>query len=429
MAVTIIRAGQLIDGTGAEPVAGGVVVIDGERIVYAGAAAGASWGPDATVIEAPGGTVLPGLIDVHVHITYDGGLGRGATLGTPTEEPAALALRGYANALTSLRAGYTTLRDMNAPLYADIALRDAIASGRLPGPRLFTCGQGLCITGGHMDKGTLPMHLTATGRVGVRDTPEGFRQAVREHVRRKVDFIKVNSDVGSVRTPETPYRREMTFEEIRAACDEAHHFGLRVGAHTTGGPPIEDAVRAGVDTVEHGHWLTDRAIDLMIERGAYYVPTLIVNTENFAYTREQLGASEASWGWMRAAYDAKWDSLSRAKAAGVPVAAGSDAGFLVRHGDNAAELEQLVEGGFTPLEAIAAATSTAADLLGLADRIGTLAPGRLADVLVVDGDPLADIALFRRPGAIHHVFRDGARLAGGPAGGPVAGAVDAHPVT
>lgn len=417
--VTVIRAGRLIEGTGTEPVAGGVVVIDGERIAYAGPADGASWPPDAEIIDAPESTVLPGLIDAHVHITYDGGLGRGAVLGTPLEEPTTLALRGYANALVSLRAGYTTLRDLNAPLYSDIALRDAIASGRLPGPRLFTCGQGLCITGGHMDKGSLPSHLTATGRVGVRDTPEGFRQAVRTHVRHRVDFIKVNSDVGS-RDPSVPYRREMTFEEIRAACDEAHHFGLRVGAHTTGGPPLEDAVRAGVDTVEHGHWLTDRAIELMLARGAYYVPTLIVNTENFTYTREQLGATEAGWGWMRAAYDAKWDSLTRAKAAGVPVVTGSDAGFLVQHGDNAAELEQLVEGGFTPLEAIRAATSTAADLLDLGNRIGTLAEGFLADVLVIDGDPSSDIGTFRRDGAISHVFRDGRLLAGRAAAGSLA---------
>lgn len=400
-------SGYLIDGTGGTPVPDGAVVVEGERIVYAGARSGARPEPDARVIDAGGGTILPGLIDVHVHITNDGGPGKtGAVLGDSLDFPADLALKGYSNALRSLRMGYTTLRNLHAPGYVDLALRDAIAGGRLEGPRLMVCGQGLCITGGHMDKSTFPDHVSVGGRVGVCDTPEGFRAAVRRHAKRKVDFIKINSDVGS-RDPGVPYRQEMSFDEMKAACDEAHRFGYHVAAHTSGGPPIEEALLAGVDTIEHGHWLTGRAIELMLERGAFYVPTLIVNSKNFAYDRETLGASEASWRWMRAAYEAKWPSLRAAKEAGVKIAAGSDAGFLVEHGENAAELEELVKGGFTPLEAIRSATSVAAELLGLGGEIGTLEVGKVADVVVVDGDPVGDIGVLQREEAIAAVVKGG----------------------
>jgi imidazolonepropionase-like amidohydrolase len=264
-----------------------------------------------------------------------------------------------------------------------------------------------------MDRGTLADHVAVSGRVGVCDTPDEFRRAVRLMAKRNVDFIKINSDVGSMLDPDAPYVPEMTYAEMEAVCKEAHRLGLPVAAHTAGGPPIEQALTAGVDTIEHGHWLTDHAIELMLERNASYVPTLIVNSRNFAYDRETLGASERSWRWLQAAYDAKWDSLTRAHRAGVTIAAGSDAGFLVDHGENACELEELVKGGLTANEAIQAATGAAAKLLGLQDEIGTLEVGKLADVIVVAGDPLADITVLQQLERITHVFKDG-RLAKAP---------------
>lgn len=410
---TVIEAGRLIVGDGSAPLAGGVVVVDGERIVYAGPAGAAAWEPDARFVRAPSGTVMPGLIDVHVHITNDGGPGQSAAVvGAALEAPADLALRGYANARRSLLAGYTTLRNLHSPLYVDVALRDAIAGGRLAGPRLVVSGQGLCVTGGHMDKGVLPDHVAVGGRVGVCDSPDGFRQAVRQHAKRKVDLIKINADVGS-RDLRRPYRQEMTPEEMAAACTEAHRLGLPVAAHTAGGPPIEAALEVGVDTIEHGHWLTDRAIALMLERGAFYVPTLIVNSRNFAYDRATLGVSMEGWRWLEAAYEAKWGSLDRARRAGVKIAAGSDAGFLVDHGENACELEELVKGGMTAIEAIRAATATAAELLGRGDDLGTIAAGKLADLIVVDGDPTANVSVLQRAERITHVFKEG-RLVKGP---------------
>lgn len=404
----VFTAGQMIIGDGSPPIPNAAVIVENDRIVFAGEADAAAQEPDDTVIDLGDASILPGLIDTHVHITNDGGAGNSkAAIRNGLESPAELALRGYSNAYRSLQFGYTTLRSVHSPMYVDVALRNSINEGRNIGPRLLVSGQGLCITGGHMDKAMFPEHVSVVGRVGVCDTPEGFRQAVRQHMKHKVDLIKINSDVGSLRDPSAPSRQEMSFEEMKAACDEAHHFGLPVASHTSGGVPIEEALKAGVDTIEHGHWLTERAIELMLERGAFYVPTLIVNSKNFDYDQETLGASDESWAWVTRAFEAKWDSLTRAKDAGVKIAAGSDAGFLVEHGENAEELEELVKGGFTPLEAIQAATATSADLLGLKDQIGTLKQGMKADIIVCADDPLADITVLQQEQKITHVLRDG----------------------
>jgi imidazolonepropionase-like amidohydrolase len=408
---------MLIDGRGGPPISDGVIVIDGPRIVAVGTTGDMPVAPDAQVINLPGSTILPGLIDVHVHVTNDGGAASAhSVLGDVMTPFAVLALRGAANAKRSLDAGYTTLRDLNAFGYADVALRDMLASGRLEGSRLRVSGQGLCITGGHMDVLSLPIHVSAVGRIGIADTPEGFRQAVRAHVKMGVDQIKINCDVSSWRNPSTPWVQEMSYEEMKAACDEAHKYGKPVAAHTCGGPPIEDALRAGIDSVEHGHWLTDRAIELMVQCGAFYVPTLLVNTRNFIDrppTKAAPTVPESEWSWIHASYEAKWESLAKARAAGVKIAAGSDAGFIVDHGENAEELVELVRGGLTPMEAIVAATKTAAELLHLNDQVGTLEPGKLADVIVVDGDPLQNIEVLCDPARVTHVFQSG-RIAKAP---------------
>lgn len=404
---TLILCEQLIDGSGTPALRDAALVFQDRHIVYAGPAADAPRSPEQRVVAAPGATAMPGLIDAHVHITYDGGLGGMFGAGGEPLSFADLALRGYSNACACVEYGYTTLRDVHALGYADVALRNSINSGRLKGPRLVVSGQGLCITGGHMDKNLYPAHVSVGGRVGVCDTPDGFRQAVRQHVKMGVDLIKINSDVGSLLTPDQPYRQEMSFAEMQAACSEAHKFGRHVAAHTAGGPPLEEALSAGVDTIEHGHWLTDRAIELLLERGAFYVPTLIVNTKNFDYDRETLGVSAQSWRWLELAYEAKWDSLERAHKAGVKIASGSDAGFLVDHGENSVELQELVKGGLTPLEAITAATGVNAELLRLQHEIGTLTAGKRADVILVAGDPLADISLLQQRERITHVWRDG----------------------
>ncbi|HZQ08794.1 MAG TPA: amidohydrolase family protein, partial [Anaerolineae bacterium] len=208
-------------------------------------------------------------------------------------------------------------------------------------------------------------------------------------------------------TIDPPWMQEMTFEEIAAICDEAHKLNRRVAAHTSGGQGITDAIKAGVDSLEHAHWLSDEQIELMVEHGTFYVPTLIVNSRSVSLGAEQPGISATAWQWLVKADESKWDSLARAKSAGVKIVTGSDAGFQVYHGENACELEELVKGGFTPSEAIHAATRLAAECLNMQREIGTLEAGKYADVVIVDGDPLQDIRILLDPKKIARVYKGG----------------------
>ena len=198
----------------------------------------------------------------------------------------------------------------------------------------------------------------------------------------------------------------MTDEEIAAACDEARRLERPVAAHTSGGPAIATAVKYGLNTVEHGHWIDEETADLMAERGAYYVPTLLVNERNFDFTQEEMGASDAAWCWVQLAREAKWKSLDIVRKAGVKIAVGTDAGFMLPHGEmNVIELELLVKGGLTPLEAITAATKTGAELMGL-EETGTLQVDKLADLVLVAGDPSEDIKVLQNSSKLR-VFKGG----------------------
>jgi len=202
----------------------------------------------------------------------------------------------------------------------------------------------------------------------------------------------------------------MTYEEIASICEETHKAGKRVAAHTAGGQGITDSIRAGVDSIEHGHWLSDEQIEMMVEHGTYYIPTLFVNTRSVELGRNQRDTTTESWKWLNSVYKDKWETLRRAKEAGVKIAVGTDAGFVVSHGENAAELVELVKGGFTPMEAIIAATRIGAECLGMEKEIGTIEPGKLADLVIVDGDPLADISVLQQPNKIWGVFKAGHRV-------------------
>jgi len=410
--VQVIRAGQLIDGTGSEPQHDMAVMLAGERITAVAPWAAADVPPDADVLDARDATVLPGLIDAHTHIYAPGRDIGSFSQSVVRDSYPTMALHAFANARKMLAYGYTTLRDVHALGYVDIAVRDAINTGIVEGPRLKVSGQGLCITGGHMDRAGFAPQVTVSGRVGVVDSPDGFRAAAREQIKRGADRVKINACGGSTYSEAEPWTQEMTFAEMCAACDEAHRHHRRVAAHTSGGPPVHEAILAGVDTVEHGHWLSDETLALMVERGTWYIPTLIVNSMNFTVGREALGASAKSWRWLELAYEAKWDTLTRAKGAGVKIGAGSDAGFLVEHGENALELVELVKGGFTPLEAITAATGTNADVLDMVGEAGVIAPGCYADVLICDADPLTDIAALTRPEHFRAVLKGGQIVAG-----------------
>ncbi len=409
-----IRAGKLIDGNGGAPLPDAVILVDGERIVQVGPAAQVTVPSDAEVFDATGKTVLPGLIDAHVHIHSQGGPVRegGYAVNQVTVSQATHALRGAAYGFLALKAGFTTLRSVSSPGYVDVALRDAINEGVVPGPRLKVSGQGLTISGGHMDKTAWAMEVTVAGRTGVGDGPWELRRVARMQIKYGVDLIKINAAVSryslDYRCVE-PYHQEMTYEEMAAICEEAHWAGRRVAAHAHGGQGITDAVRAGLDSVEHGVWLTEAQCELMAKHGTFYVPTLAVHTRGWELG-EAAGMTPASRNWLAQVLDARWVSLERARKTGVKIAVGTDAGFWMCHGENAQELTELVRGGFTPMEAIVAATRTGAECLDMSREIGTIEVGKYADLVVVDGDPLADIRVLQDGTKIAQVFKGGHKV-------------------
>jgi imidazolonepropionase-like amidohydrolase len=408
---TAVIAGQLIDGTGGPPVSDAVIVIDGERITAVGRRGDVTVSPEAEVIDAGDCTVMPGLIDVHVHVHTPGGPITNYALAEGRELQGTLALRALAYVWRGLEMGFTTLRSLGSPAYIDVALRDAISDGHVTGPRLLVAGQGLSVTGGHMDKPLWSPEVAISGRTGVCDGADSCRQAARVQFKRGVDLIKLNACSEALFHLDPPWGQEMTYEEMAAVCEVAHWLHRRVAAHTSGGPGITAAIRAGVDSLEHAHWLSDEQIQMMVEQGTFYVPTLAVNSRSVELGPDTIAVSQAEWKWLLKVDEDKWETLRRAKAAGVKIVAGSDAGFVVAHGESARELEELVKGGFTPHEAIGAATRVAAECLGLERDIGTIEPGKFADVVVVAGDPLADVRILQDKEKIAQVLIGGQTVA------------------
>jgi imidazolonepropionase-like amidohydrolase len=406
-----IRVGQLVDGTGQEPVHDAVVLVEGERITAVGPAREIDVPSGADVVDASSHTVMPGMIDCHTHIQAVGGPTWSFDYAKDrlAKTQGYLALRAYNNAIKDLEMGFTSIRTVSSPGYVDVALRDAINDGLVAGPRLKAAGQGLCVTGGHMDPGTWAPEVSVWGRTGVADGPWAFRQAVREQLKRGADLIKINAAVSVYSLDYTgmdPYRQEMTYEEMKAVCDEAHMASKRVAAHAHGGQGITDAVQAGLDSVEHAPWLTDEQLEMMADRGVIYVPTLITHTRGLEFGLKN-AKSPASWNWLQQVEAARWDTLERAHKIGVTVGVGTDAGFWVYHGENGCELEQLVKGGYTPMEAIVAATSNGAECLDMSKEVGTIQAGKYADLVVIDGDPLSDIRVVQDKAKIVQVFKGG----------------------
>jgi imidazolonepropionase-like amidohydrolase len=395
------HVGVLVDGTGAPPIEDAVLVLEGGRITAVGRHGEVEIPPHAELVVDPGATLLPGLVDVHVHLAYSGIPDTRAFRAEAVDHSyGLLALRAAAHAQATLAAGFTTVRDLHAPGGVVIDLRRAIEAGYVAGPRVRACGLGLSATGGHMDQPGFGDHASFADMTSPRDGPDAFRRGVREQVKRGADLVKINVCVSSRRDPRQPWRQEMTDDEIRAAVAEAHMLERHVAAHTSGGPAIATAVEAGLDSVEHGHWIDERTADLMAERGTTYVPTLLVNERNFDFTPAELGTTAAGWRWLELAREAKWESLDRVRRAGAPIALGSDAGFMLPHGTmNAKELELLVHGGLSVVEALRASTSAGADLLGL-DDVGRLTPGAVADLLLVKGDVRVDIRVLQRRDAL-----------------------------
>jgi imidazolonepropionase-like amidohydrolase len=383
-----IRAGKVLDVRTGNYESDQIIWIEGEKIRAIGKAAEIQkqLPAGAEIIDLSSLTVLPGLIDTHTHLTAS----------PETVGPAGLrrsyprmALLGARNARVTLEAGFTTVRNVGAHGYADIALRDAICAGDVAGPRMLTSGPGLSITGGHGDENYLAPQFAASND-GVANGVQGVTAKVRENIKYGADVIKFAATGGVLSEGDDPELAEYSLEEMKAIVETAHALGRKVAAHAHGALGIKYAVLAGVDSIEHGSYISDEEIRLMKERGTYLVPTVYLE-DRLMEKHEKLTPNMVEK--MNRVIPEAQRHLSRAFRSELKVAFGTDAG-VYPHGENAHEFATMVKMGVPPLKAIQAATVNAADLIGWSDRVGTLERGKFADIVAVEGDPVADVSIL-----------------------------------
>jgi len=383
----VVHAGKLLDVKSGKILADQAIVIEDDKIISVGPPSAAA-AAGATLIDLPNATVLPGLIDAHTHITFNPQFGY-QTLGISIPREA---LTGAHNARVTLEAGFTTIRNVGARGYSDVALRDAINAGDVPGPRMLVSGPALSITGGHCDNNLLPFEYHATNE-GVADGIENVQHKVREIIKYGADVIKICATGGVLSKGDDPNASQFTLEEMKAIVAEAHRLGRKVAAHAHGAEGVRWASDAGVDSVEHGHLMDDASIATLKKNGTYLVPTLYLvdwQRENAA----KANLPEYARKKMEMVSEKGQAAAKKAFQAGVKIGMGTDAA-VYPHGLNAHELAVYVRLGMTPLQAIQTATVNDADLLGWSDKVGSIEPGKWADIIAVDGDPLQDITVLQ----------------------------------
>jgi imidazolonepropionase-like amidohydrolase len=383
--VSVIRAGRLVDVANGKVLGGQVIVVRDGRIEAVGSADSVAIPAGAKIVDLSSYTVLPGLIDTHTHITSDPTLPPYAGYGLSVPR---MALKGAAYAQRTLLAGITTIRDVGATGFSDVAVRDAINDGEIPGPRMLVSGPALGITGGHCDSNLLAPEYKEVSD-GVADGIVGVRHAVRRNVKYGVDVIKFCGTGGVFSKGDTPGAQQYTFQEMQALIDEAHMAGRKVAVHAHGAAGIKSAIRAGVDTVEHASLIDDEGLQLARKAGIY----LSMDIYNSDYTQAEgpkRGELEEFLRKDREIAEAQRENFRKAVRLGVKLTFGTDAG-VYPHGDNAKQLAYMVRYGMTPMQAIQAATLNGADALGLKDQTGALAAGLAADIIAVKRDPLEDI--------------------------------------
>jgi imidazolonepropionase-like amidohydrolase len=390
----LVQAGSLIDGRSDTPRHEVTIVVEGERIVeivsgYSTAAAG------ETVVDLRQLTVVPGLIDMHVHL--DGQLSPTSYIERFTLNAADMALQAASHARITLRAGFTTVRNLGDSYNVTVALRDAIRKGWVEGPRIYTAGKSLATTGGHADptNGFAAALASDPGPAeGVVNGPEDARKAVRQRYKDGADLIKLTATGGVLSLARNPDNPQFTDDELSAVVATARDYGFAVAVHAHGAEGMKRAIRAGVDSIEHGTRLDDEAVKLMLEHGTYLVATL--SAGRFA------GEMAKVPGWFPEVVRPKAAAIgavgaqgfARAYKAGVKIAFGTDTG-VSPHGDNAKEFVYMVEAGMPPMKAIQAATLEAARLLRAESDLGSVEKGKLADLVAVKRDPLADVSAFQ----------------------------------
>src|SRR5579871_4360590 len=395
-AVTIVRAARLIDGRGGEPLAPAMVRIEGEKITAV--ASSLPIPTTARLVDLGDATLLPGFIDLHTHLTGRSDVHWEDQLVKTT--PAEDALWGAHNALVTLRAGFTTVRDMGPVWpYTDVALRNAIDAGAVPGPRMLVAGAYVSSTGGAGDALQFSPYVQVPLVHNLADGPEEITKAVRTNFKNGADFIKILATGAVLSKGIPPGAQQYSEEEMRAAVVEANRWGRDVAAHAHGAEGIKAAIRAGVHTIDHGSYLDDEAVALLKSHpNTYYVPTLALGSYNLDEKHaSSIPAAELQrLQELRAAAEA---GFKRAVAAGLPIGLGTDAP-VIPHGENARELVTRVALGQKPMAVIVSATRINAEIIHMQDRVGTVEVGKLADLIAVPGDPIADIAVTQHVGFV-----------------------------
>ncbi len=398
-----IHAGKLLAEPGKDIQTERTIIIEDDKITdiksgYVKASKG------ATTVDLKGYTVMPGMIDCHVHVLHEGG--PGSAIRALYDSEVDLALAGAQFSKRTLDAGFTTVQDLGGTNEAIFSLRDAIASGKVSGPRIIAAGQSISATGGHGDtNGYAPKISAVFDRQSICNGADDCRRAVREQVKRGADVIKITATGGVLSNTKAGLEQQLFDDEMQAIVETAKTMGRRVTAHAHGKNGINAALRAGVNSIEHGTYLDDETIALFKENNATLVPTVLAGMTVVDWAKED---------WMPPATKAKakivgplmLDMLRRAREGGVNVAFGTDSG-VSKHGLNAGELNFMVQAGYTPTEAIHAATVNAAKNLELFDEIGSISVGKHADIIAVDGDvtksvePMLDVDFVMKSGTVH----------------------------
>jgi imidazolonepropionase-like amidohydrolase len=379
-----VKAARLIDGTGAAPITNAVVLIEGDRITAVGSGLAIPRGTE--VIDLGGATLMPGLIDMHTHVTSQpGDFYEDIFRKSPVDN----AVTAHLYARRTLDAGFTTIRNAGAPEYVDIALRNAITRGEVAGPRIVAATSAIGATGGHGDLNGMSPYLRIEGVSGIADGVDAIRKLVRTQVKYGADVIKMIATAGVLSEEESVGAPQYSAEEMTAMVEEAAMWGRRVMAHAHGAEGIKRAIRAGVASVEHASFIDDEGIALAKQKGTFLVMD-VYNDDYILAEYAKLGYPEKIIAKERLVGRTQRENFRKALQAGAKMAFGTDAG-VYPHGWNAKQFGTMVEWGMTPMQAIVSATSSAAELLGQKDKVGTIAAGRWADLVATAGNPLDNV--------------------------------------